>query len=119
MGKRDQYITYLRPVLASDTGAAELEAFLLSNSNLPGPRANLELLFALADCFEKPGVAGSHVESLWRWSAISPQEAGVNDPRSFLTFCAVVSLGARYIDAPARDAERILVVIKASASDPR
>lgn len=119
MRKRDQYIRYLRPVLESDAAAAELESFLVSNSNLPGPRGNLELALALADCFERLEAGDCHVESLWRWSAISPEEAGTNDRRSFLPFCAVVSLGARYIRVPDAEKERSLGVIRAAAGDPR
>ena len=119
MGKREQYVDQLRPVLTSEVGAAELEAFLVSNSNLPGPRSNLELVFALADCFGMLDVEERHLESLWRWSEISPQEAGVNEPRSFLTFCAVVSLGACYSRVSAGTGDRILGVIRAAASDPR
>jgi len=119
MGKREQYVKYLRSLLEGDAGAAELEAFLVSNSNLPGPRGNLELAFALADCFEAPEVGGRHPDLLRRWSAISPREAGVNDPRSFLTFCAVVSLGAWYTQAPEGVRGEVLGSIKAAASDTR
>jgi hypothetical protein len=119
MTKREQYIKQLRPVLESDAGAAELEAFLVSNSNLPGPRGNLELALTLADCFETLEVGDCHVESLWRWGGIGPEEAGTNSPRSFLPFCAVVSLGARYLRVPDAERERSLDVIRAAASDPR
>ncbi len=119
MGKREQYVRHLRPLLESAAGAAELEAFLVSNSNLPGPRGNLELAFALADCFETPEAGARHLEMLWSWSAISPGEAGVNDPRSFLTFCAVVGLGTWCLNAPEGIRDRILAAVKAAASDPR
>jgi hypothetical protein len=119
MGKREQYVKHLRPLLASETGAAELEDFLVSNSNLPGPRGNLELAFALADCFEAPEAGKRHLGLLWRWSAISPREAGVNDPRSFLTFCAIVCLGAWCLNATEGIRDGIIAAVKAAASDPR
>jgi len=119
MRKREQYMKHLRPLLESAAGAAELEAFLVSNSNLPGPRGNLELAFALADCFETPEIGERHLELLRGWSAISPREAGVNDPRSFLTFCAIVCLGTWCLHAPEDVRDGILGDIKAAASDPR
>jgi hypothetical protein len=119
MRKHEQYVKHLGPLLESEASAADLEAFLVSNSNLPGPRGNLELAFALADCFEAPAVGERHLDLLRSWSAISPREAGVNDPRSFLTFCAIVCLGAWCLHAPEGVRKRILDAIKAAASDPR
>jgi hypothetical protein len=73
----------------------ELERFLLENSRLPGPRANLELLYRFA------GQVGAVVRQaeppvvtlekmLDGWAAL---ETGDNVAEVFLTCCAVLSYG--------------------------
>ncbi len=86
MGKRDEWASRLSPIIGD---ADKLEEFVVTHSNLPGPRANLELAFALAEIY-------SNLEVLLRWADISEDEAGVNDPRAFLAFCAAVCLGEIY-----------------------
>lgn len=46
MGKRDDLIKKLKPIIDNQE---KLEKFIIENSNLPGPRANLELAFGLAE----------------------------------------------------------------------
>jgi hypothetical protein len=87
----------------------KLERFVIENSNLPGPRANLELAFALSEVYENK-------EVLEKWIDIDADQAGDNDPRSFLTFCSAVCLGRLY--AKTKD-EKIVRVLKKLASDDR
>jgi hypothetical protein len=51
----------------------------MENFNLPGPRGNLKLAFALAEIYED-------IDVLTKRTEIDAGKADVNDPRSFLTF---------------------------------
>ncbi len=70
--------------------------YLVSNSNLPGRRANLELAKAFAevveDFFEKDP------DRLWnlclKLIEFSPDEAPVNNPMEFLPFCGACAIGS-------------------------
>jgi hypothetical protein len=66
--------------------AAAWEAYLLTHSNLPGPRGNLELAAAAAEL-------GTEAQ-FRRWAALGPDVAPENTPACFLAFCGVVGLGA-------------------------
>ena len=66
--------------------AADWEPYLLANSNLPGPRGNLELAQVVADM-------GDEVQ-FRRWAGLGPEAAPENTPECFLAFCGVVGLGA-------------------------
>jgi hypothetical protein len=74
--------------------AADWEPYLLANSNLPGPRGNLELAQVAAD-------EGTEAQ-FRRWAGLGPDIAPENTPACFLAFCGVVGLGA----VMARDACR-------------
>jgi hypothetical protein len=62
------------------------EPYLLANSNLPGPRSNLELLYAVME-------EGSEAE-FRRWADLGPDIALTNTPHEFLVCCGVAGLGA-------------------------
>ncbi len=70
--------------------------YIISNSNLPGPRANLELAEAFAEVVEN--YFSKDPEGLWSFCLklikISSDEAPVNDPREFLPFCGACAIGA-------------------------
>ncbi len=70
--------------------------YLVSNSNLPGPRGNLEAAEAFADTVEERAKQDS--ETLWnlctRLTLFSPVEAPVNNPKEFLVFCGAQGIGA-------------------------
>jgi hypothetical protein len=89
MGKTEELINALKPIISDP---AEIEKFLMENSNLPGPRANLELAFALAEIYNNPDV-------LLRWVTITEEQANVNNPKSFLVFSATVCLGKNYTNS--------------------
>jgi hypothetical protein len=119
MGKKDDCIKIILPLLKDRTSIDELENTLISNSNLPGRRANLEMAFALSDCFEKTDASEIHWRMLLEWTRISPNDAPVNHPREFLPFCAILSLGSLYNNADKKRKEHIISIIRASASDRR
>jgi hypothetical protein len=55
-GKKERHKEELSPIfnkLSRTEGREELFAYITGNSNLPGPRANLELADAFADLVEK------------------------------------------------------------------
>jgi hypothetical protein len=83
------------------------DAYLLDESRLPGPRANLELAFAVA-------LDGSE-EKLVEYAEISPDEAGINTKEEFLAVCGVIGLG--YLAA--RGFAKYLDRLRELASDPR
>ena len=69
MSKVDNYRQILRTL-------DDWDPFLLQESDLPGPRANLELLQAVAD-------EGSEAQ-FRRWLTLGPDRAPVNSPEQFL-----------------------------------
>ncbi|HEX9974085.1 MAG TPA: hypothetical protein VGD14_18590, partial [bacterium] len=75
---------------------ANLISYLIANSNLPGPRGNLELAMAFADVVQNSSSHDS--ETLWRLCSrlieISANETPTNDPSEFLPFCGAVAIGA-------------------------
>jgi hypothetical protein len=100
MGKTDDY----RAILS---GLTSWEPFLLAESNLPGPRANLELAFAVAQ------VGEAHF--FLTYANLDDQQAPVNSPKEFLTFCGVLGLG--YLIASGQ--KQHLQQLRILASDPR
>lgn len=106
MGKQDDLILKLKPIIKDKE---KLEKFILLNSNLPGPRANLELAFAFAEVYDD-------FDTLQDWISITEDQADVNNPRSFLAFCSVVCLGKCYTKMKN---EKIISLLKNSANDGR
>jgi hypothetical protein len=88
----------LLPHLEQFLASGEMDGFLgfiKANSNLPGPRANLEL----ADVFAEV-IAGRFEEErdlLWglcmSMVQLSPEKAPVNSPQEFIPFCGAVAIG--------------------------
>src|SRR5215216_878516 len=77
--------------------------FLLKESNLPGPRGNLELAYAVAE-----GGSKGHFEKLISF------QAEENTPEVFLVFCGVVGLGKL-----AASETKLFDQLRGYASDPR
>jgi hypothetical protein len=100
VSKRSEYQARLR-VLSS------WDEYLLEHSGLPGPRANLELLQAVAD----EGTAKLFRRYL-TWTA---DRAPVNSPEEFLACCGVVGLGRLL----AEGATQPLPTLRTHATDPR
>jgi hypothetical protein len=85
----------------------EWEPYLLAESNLPGPRANLELMQVVADVGDRP--------LFERLLAYGPEVAPTNTPEEFLAVCGVVGLGR----LAAEGQLELLGRIRAYANDPR
>lgn len=105
MTKSDQYRARLRSLESWD-------AYLLQESGLPGPRANLELAQVVADEGDLP--------LFLRYLAYTSGQAPVNSPYEFLAFCGAVGLGRVIAENGGISANRELVeVLRRCASDPR
>lgn len=100
MKKAERYRTILREL-------GDWEEFLLGESGLPGPRANLELVQAVAD--------EGHEELFNRLLAYDPQKAPTNSAYEFMPVCGVVGLG-RLVAEGRSD---LLPILRRYASDPR
>ena len=83
------------------------DQFLLKESGLPGPRANLELVQAVAD--------EGTLDLFQRYLTFTPDRASTNSPEVFLTVCGVVGLGRLLAEG---DVE-YLAVLRECANDPR
>jgi hypothetical protein len=69
----------------------------MAESNLPGPRANLELAEAFSRALSTAAAEpAAWLNTLYDWARIPPEEAPTGDPREFLPFCAIVSFGVLY-----------------------
>jgi len=89
------------------TSLEDWEPYLLAESGLPGPRANLELVKVVADMgdqalFDKLLLNG-------------PTEAPTNTAREFLALCGVVGLGELLATGQTGELERLRLY----ANDPR
>jgi len=123
MSKKENHKRDLTPLfdefLKTDDAGRIIE-YLLSNSNLPGRRANLELAEAFAEVIEV--YCAEDPERLWSLSLnlteVSPDEAQVNNPKEFLPFCGACAIGAIGSISPAFY-QRALSRVKALATDPR
>ena len=100
MGRRD---AEREALLASP----DREAYLLAGSNLPGPRANLELLDAAGDVLTR--------DEAEAWAGMDSQAAVPNTPREFLACCGVVALGRLAVEGDRTQVARLRVL----ADDPR
>ncbi|MCU0289528.1 MAG: hypothetical protein MUF15_24430, partial [Acidobacteria bacterium] len=98
MSKKEDYknelLNYLDEYLNSGN-SDNIGSLLTSKSNLPGPRANLELRDVFAEvCGEK---FNSDKQKVWKicldFCGISAEEAPANNPHEFLPFCGAAALG--------------------------
>jgi hypothetical protein len=83
------------------------DSYLLQESNLPGPRGNLELAHAVA----QEGTA----EQFQHLMSFGPDKAPTNSPYEFLAFCGVLGQGTLL----AQSQTNALVGLCTFASDPR
>jgi len=100
MSRRDAYRAQLK---AQD----DWEPYLLRESGLPGPRANLELVQAVADEGDE--------ERFRRWLTFTADQASANTPAEFLPLCGVVGLGRLLAEGQTE----LRNVLRAHAADPR
>lgn len=96
----------------------ELKEFLKANSNLPGPRGNLEMAYAFAGCY-----AGNAGDRSWAFvielSDIGSGQAPVNDPGEILPFCAALAAGSQYSYADDERKAQIKNILTAAMNDGR
>ncbi len=112
----------LTDLLASGS-AGDLLAYLVAESHLPGPRANLELAGAFGETVREFAVADADDRrALWslcvELARVSPEDAPTGDPHEFLVFCGVRGIGAVGSVSPACAGEAAAHLAEASA-DPR
>jgi hypothetical protein len=122
MSRKESYKEHLTDLTNEflKTGNEEnLTKYLTSNSNLPGPRGNLELAEVFADVVEKN--ARGESEKLWslcmKLTQFSPVEAPVNSPEEFLVFCGARGVGV--LGSSSTFFQKALFRLKELASDPR
>jgi hypothetical protein len=122
MNRKENYKEHLTDLTNEflKTGNAEnLVKYLISNSNLPGPRGNLELAEVFADVVEKN--ARRESEKLWnlcmKFTKFSPIEAPANNPKEFLVFCGARGVGV--FGSSTAFFQKALFRLKELASDPR
>jgi len=122
MSKKESYKEHLTDLINEPLkiGTAEnLMKYLTSNSNLPGPRGNLELAEAFADLVRDYG--GRDYEKLWslclQLTQFSLIEAPVNNPKEFLVFCGARGVGA--LGTSQRFFQKAMSRLKELASDSR
>jgi hypothetical protein len=97
MGKTEVYAAELEELVWDPKNAADLAEKLMAESNLPGPRANLELAEAFSRAVSTAAAEpAAWLESLYDWARIPAEEAPTGDPREFLPFCALISFGVLY-----------------------
>lgn len=122
MSRKESYKEHLTDLISEflKTGSGEnLARYLTSNSNLPGPRGNLELADVFAGVVKD--YAEREPEKLWnlctKLTQFSPIEAPVNNPQEFLMFCGARGIGA--LGASQASFQKALSRLKELASDPR
>jgi hypothetical protein len=100
VGKREAERTAL-------LAAADRQAYLIAGSNLPGPRANLELLDAAGEVLGR--------DEALAFAALSPAEAPNGTALEFLPCCGIVALGRLVAEGDGS----LVALLRASAGDPR
>ena len=103
------------------TGDEEkIREYLISNSNLPGPRGNLELADVFAEVVEDYSIR--HPPEIWelasRLTSVSPNEAPVNSSKEFLPFCGAVAVGV-IGSVHATFYQKAFTYLRKLANDPR
>jgi hypothetical protein len=83
------------------------DAFLMKESGLPGPRANLELIAIAAEMGDEKRIR--------HWLTLDPADAPVNSPQVFLAVCGLVGAGKLV----AQGKTKYLKTLRAAASDSR
>ena len=108
MSKRDEYGIQLKPLIFR-SAFGELEDMLISNSNLPGPRGNLELAYAFADCLKSMQYIDDNLwQNLNKWIEVTVEETPSDSPKEFIPFCAVQALGAIFTYVDSKKKEKLL-----------
>jgi len=123
MKKTESYRQALNFLLDDYLRTGDIEKiwkYLASNSNLPGPRGNLELAEMFVEAVEEH-YAGSS-EKMWslcqELTKLSPERAPTNSSMEFLPFCGTWAMGA--IGSTSRALlEKVMPRLREMAADPR
>jgi hypothetical protein len=123
MGKRDVHLKDLEDLLdqfVKSGSERELVDYIISNSNLPGRRANLELADAFPDALEK--FVQKESQKCWalcmRMLELTEDEAPVNTPTEFVPFCGAVGIGSIGSAQPSFF-DQAIVTLRGFAKDSR
>jgi hypothetical protein len=122
MNKREKHKQDLTELLDQALETDEptpIKDYIAANSNLPGPRGNLELAQAWGEVAE---TYGQVADKLWNlcieMTNISADEAPVNDPKELIPFCGAVGIGAIGAVLP-EFFDQALIKLKVLANDSR
>jgi hypothetical protein len=122
MSRKESYKEHLTDLVnefLKTDNEENLTKYLASNSNLPGPRGNLELADVFADVVKD--YAGKEPEKLWNICAkltrFSLVDAPVNNPKEFLVFCGARGVGV--LGASQAFFQKAILRLKELASDLR
>lgn len=119
MSKRDEYGIQLKPLIIK-SAFGELEDMLICNSNLPGPRGNLELAYAFADCLKTMQYIDKNLwQALIEWAGVKAEDTPSDSPKEFIPFCAVQALGAIFSCVDSKKKEKIIELLQIAANDSR
>ncbi len=121
MSKREEYGIQLKQlIIKSESAFGELKDMLIFNSNLPGPRGNLELAYAFADSLKEMQYID---DNLWltlnEWAGITCEDTPPDSPKEYIPFCAVQALGAIFKCVDFEKKEKIIKLLQATANDSR
>jgi hypothetical protein len=97
MGKRENHVNDLLPLFEAFIATSDdkqLLDYLTSNSNLPGPRGNLELAEAFGDAIGQRAEKDKLYHLCRTMTDVTADEAPVGDPSEFISFCGAVGIGA-------------------------
>ncbi|WP_042199432.1 hypothetical protein [Paenibacillus camerounensis] len=108
-GKKDQFEP-LQELLDSSGCWPQLEEYMLRNSGLPGPRANLALAAQFARYYAEKEITDTAWSLLIQWTG---------DPGEYLPFCAVQACAAHYSYADNERRSRIGAILRTAMNDPR
>ena len=101
---------------------SHLEEYILANSNLPGPRGNLELAAAFGDVVQDLAGQPQVTERQWAlcvgMAQVPAGEAPVNDPRELISFCGTIGVGALGSVSPGF-CQPSLSILRPLTRDPR
>ena len=116
------YDNLLAPLLAAQLAGegAPLDGYLLANSRLPGPRGNLELIYALGAMLAE--TAHAEGDAIWtllgRWAETPVSMAPAQSPSEFLPAAAAYGHGVVAVALPERW-QSALARLRVQARDPR
>jgi hypothetical protein len=98
----------------------KMKDFLILNSNLPGPRSNLELLYMFSNYFKgKTNIDTKLLDFLFELSEVSVESCIVDSRLEYLPCCSIVALGEQYLYVNLQYRSKILEALKRSMNDSR